>query len=325
MRTIILRIVLFFTLFTLLSVGISELFSRYVMADSNLSRTERQLFNFDRPMQIISIGDSHPRSALIPDLIDNMFNFSSPGEDYVQTYFKLKHFLGSTNFGQEVELVILQLDQHTFSSFRNDQYNDEYYWSKYIDYLAMGAETGKYGLYTNKWLLGHVFAYYAGREDLFNYVYRKVINRKGYKQETLTNGFLPRSDDYSKTGDPHNRAKMRTKFLYEAQDLSDKHLVEYFGRTIDLCQSLGKRLVIISYPTTGIYNDAAETHFADSGYPAKVDSLLSRFASIPYLDYRNLFFGSDTLFADSDHLNLKGANQFSRIVADTLVTLQLLE
>ncbi len=326
MLKILLKLTLFFTVFFIISLVLSKVYTSVVMKNSTLNRVERQLNNFDGVIKRLIIGDSHPRSSIHPQVLENSFLFTSPGEDYIQTYYKLNYILSESDHRDEIEIILLQLDLHTFSSFRKYRYdNDEYYWSKYIDYIQLGFETGDLSYYFSKWLLGNVFSYYSGRKDLFEYIYAIVILKGQVKQEEMISGFVPFHNDFSKVGDPARRAKNRNAFLYKDHNLFDEDIADYLTRTIELCRTHGKRLVFVSYPTTRIYYDVATGYFRGGTYAEKIDSLLASYSDIPLLDFHDLYFDRDTLFSDSDHLNLMGAELFSREMEAALSSLKYCE
>ena len=57
-------------------------------------------------------GDSHTGEGVRCEFIDNSFNFSGDGEDYVETYYKIKKLLKE---GVIIKNFILEVDLHTFS------------------------------------------------------------------------------------------------------------------------------------------------------------------------------------------------------------------
>ncbi len=80
-----------------------------------LFRTDR--YEVPADTKVLIAGDSHPRRALNPAVIDESVNVSQDAEPYFITYYKLKDILES-NPG--IEAVVLGFAHHNLSSF-NDQ------------------------------------------------------------------------------------------------------------------------------------------------------------------------------------------------------------
>ena len=137
----VIKALLFLAGFLLGSYGLSKVYTRIIMAHSICNRVDREFYRYDGRLEYLVMGDSHSQYGINPRVIGHAFNFSTAGENYVQTFFKLRFILDHTD--KKIETILLPLDVHSFSSFRAGRLGlTYYYWVKYIDYIELGRRHG---------------------------------------------------------------------------------------------------------------------------------------------------------------------------------------
>ena len=107
------------------------------------------------PIKYLILGDSHSQRNFDTRILEGAFNFSSVGENFIQSYYKLATILESGE--KQVENVIMPLDLHTFSSYRADKFRDSYYWVDYIDYVELGLAKDELSSFLLLYLKGRIF------------------------------------------------------------------------------------------------------------------------------------------------------------------------
>ena len=100
------KILLFIALFAILHLGLSQAYYRTVAAHASVAAVDAEFRTLMDEINILILGDSHPRNDVHPKLItDQTFNFASQGENYIQTYYKLRYFIEDENL--DLDMVIL--------------------------------------------------------------------------------------------------------------------------------------------------------------------------------------------------------------------------
>ena len=113
-------------------------------------------------------------------------------------------------------------------------------------------------------------------------------------------------------------ARRKAEFHLKGQECFDPDLLHYFHKTMELCGRHGIGVVFVSYPVTADYYRCAADLIAFERWRAGINALIGRYPDLLWLDYQKGFFGQDHLFDDSDHLNVRGAELFSRKVKEDL-------
>jgi len=179
------NLLIFLLIFMFINFFLDYLYKYFVTFHSVCARQEKALERFGKPIHFIFLGDSHTNSDINPKYIPYSFNFASPGENYIQNYFKLKYLLEKT--GLPIKYAALPIDLHSFSSLKSERIweKHDFFWVKYVDYYDVGLNAKKLLLFLKKYILGK-FLSYCGN---FDYVYLSLSNKEKVRLEI--NGFLP--------------------------------------------------------------------------------------------------------------------------------------
>lgn len=281
------------------------------------TRSDELWYRAPEQLDVVFLGDSHPRSAIDPRLMGpRAVNLATGGEHYTKGYYRFKTLMERQP--RQVRTLVIPLDPNGFTGWHADAFAPEFVWARYVDFLELGELRGDRWTYAKAWAKGNLFPY-TGELRTLNQLRSK---RFGFG-EALASG---RFDWYN--------PKTRARHAYEAAEVhfaGHSHLdpaqVQGFERLIDWAEGQGMTVVALSYPLTDAYLRALET---EVGNPRKTvnDAVVSRLAtdhpSVVHLDYTDFYRGQPDLFADPHHLNRRGRILFSREIRDQLVARDLL-
>lgn len=302
------RALLFIVLLAAINVLLDQAFKAFSVHNILNNRMDEQFAEYKQPLDYLSLGNSH--NCVNTYLLENSFNYGSPSENYIQSYYKLKYILENTN--KKPENLLLQADISTYGAKIAERYEYNSYWIKYIDYRELARIKDDRKVLT-KWVEGKYFSYAGNYKDIqLSIVYRIKI-----KTLEMHNGYRPHRD-YRNFADEPNRQKVAwekanlfsTKGVY-----FDPTIKAYFEKIMELCNEHGVKVFLIRYPVSQeFYTEETGMVPADKLYP-EVEAIASRYNSYQgMLDYHSLFFDHPEYFFDPDHLNVKGSD---------LLTLQL--
>jgi hypothetical protein len=313
----IVRFFVFLLGFLLLNLLCNELYYQLITSKTDIASVDRDFRDWAQDVDILVLGDSRPRTSVHPDILEESYIYAFPGENYFQTYYKLKFFLEEEK--PDFKLILLQIDLLSFSSYKTDRIGDHSFWKRYIDYVELGQIKGDLFAYLSYRLEGE-FAYLGGIDAALEYIRNYPVKLQTDRGFHGWQGILTERDQ-----DRINQlAKHRAELYFAGNDYIDKDLLAYFLRTLDLCRQHDIPVVLIKYPTTKIYYDevAALVH-VDRLYE-EIYASLESYSEIPILDYHDLYWDQPELFRDPYHLNVTGARQFTTILRDDLLGLGLL-
>ncbi len=295
-------------------------FDKIVMKDSLLRRADEQFSDLDI-LDVLVLGDSRSMVAVDPDLIPMSFNFSTNGESYLQTYYKVSTILDRNELG--VEVIVIPLDLHSFSSFRTERINDPLYWRRYIDFLDLSRRLGL--LKSLDVLVDSWFFPYSGYLMPTGVNFEFLIGNR--TMQDLNLGFRPLQQHFgSLPGEERNSvARSMVRRQLEGNDPLDERLLLCFGDIVDLCSKTGVEVVVVSYPITEEYLSIAESTVTRQDIILASAGVLEEYGNVHLLDYSRLFSGATEYFSDSNHLNEEGARLLTLRLAEDLDELSLIE
>lgn len=261
-------------------------------------------------------GDSHTTSGLNPEYIKNSFNFGNPGENYVETYFKIKSLIEKDNI--KVKSFILELDTHTFSKilliagngslFNQLNYKD-FMSSK--DFASLSEKSRLTILFEEE--IKEIEIIGAGTE-IINY----LIGKQNLKVSKL--GWQKNTKDFSENKDSTLTAKKYSRHFEKDPILIEDKIFDYFQKILEIANENQIKIVFIKYPVSNEYdNELKRNNLPRDDYYkelfARIDETTTDYV---VLDYYDLFFEHSEYLNDSDHLNYIGSEILSRKVADDL-------
>lgn len=323
-------------LFTLVLLSLNFLLGYYysnaVMSESLLMRSERGFYrDTGERIRYLVMGDSHVMRGVDPLILDRSgtsYNISTVGEQYRFTYYRLKHIIEDD--GKKVENVILPMGLHTFSTRYSDEgmFVNNYFWSKYLDYFELGREMGKVPFFIQRGIEGHLIPYLRGYENFIRFFsswhdggepFSYLLT--GESSHPSRGGFVPKGGDYSMAADPMRVALGRASEFFKGRSPYDKNLIEYFYKTIELCERKGINIILVSMPVTKNFYSASVSYIlsGDKAFDEfYIENEVRKRYGLHVLDSLIVYFDRDDLFFDSDHLNSYGAEVFSRRLGELI-------
>ena len=305
---------IFIALLLIMNVGYYHL----ILSSGTLEKKYTQFQECKKNIKILVLGDSHTDAGINPMHINNSFNDASAGESYFQTYYKLKTYLDE---GLKLEVIILPFDLHSFSSFRADRIKQQWYWSRYVNYLELSKNNKNIKvLDTLNLELQSFFPVINKGQHITELFFMKS------KKNDIIKGYEARNGNYSKLKNKYHWALSRVNSQLKNQVFIDESLVKYFKKILELSEENNISVVLIKYPLSIEYFTAIKEFIPDTEkYYQDIKKMIMGYKDIFLLDYQKLFFGQDSLFSDSDHLNNIGAIIFTKQVNNDLNRLGLTE
>lgn len=298
------KALLFIAIFLAINWLLSYVYTDIMMSSSVLVVVDREFYAGHSDLKTLVIGDSHPQTAVVPEILGDSFNFCSSGESYIQTYYKLKSIVETG--ARKFDTVLLPVDLHSFSSYRTDRINNSYYWVKYIDFLELGLYKGEVVSFLGKYMEGRFFPY-AGKTEHLEQFFTGLMRGR----TTIKKGFAMRSGDFTESRDMIAVARERAEFHLKDVDYYDEDLVYYLEKLLRLCLDNGIRVVLIKYPVTREYYVEAARLAPVEEINNNIDDIVDRHPEVLLLDYQDAYLDNAHLFYNPDHLNTRGATRFS--------------
>ena len=308
----ILYSVSFCFLVALLIFSLNTIYVDYVLDQKQTVRNEKLYADFFSNTSLTSlsylfIGDSHTRNAMHPDYVPSSFNLASNGENYIQTYYKLKRVYDANI---TVESVVFELDYHMLAHTKGDNcyVSDLFVYGKIIEYEDLQSLCDK--SFLSLWLESHLPFFGKGRE------FSLLVNNPKWTE--IYKGWGKLEQDFSKE-DVQKASSIKYFQHYEGKDLVDPLILSYFQRTLKLANEHGSDIIFVRYPVSKVYDDQMVGHnVSKQDFDRKVYSVIEDTLNGNYVifDYYSYFFNVSYYFADPDHLNEKGAVVLSTLFYD---------
>ncbi|HAH58397.1 MAG TPA: hypothetical protein DCL86_09635, partial [Bacteroidales bacterium] len=184
-KKFVLRSLLFIALLLLVNVMLDQSFKAFSVHNILNKRMDEQFAGYTDTLKYLSMGNSH--NCVNTYLLEKSFNYGSPSENYIQSYYKLKHILEHS--GKKPEYLLLQADISTYGAKIANRYEYNSYWIKYIDYPELARIKNDRQVLT-KWLEGKFFSYAGNYKD----VQLSIVYRIKIKTLEMHNGFRPHRD-----------------------------------------------------------------------------------------------------------------------------------
>lgn len=286
--------------------------NRYIL-DNTEAYVDEEVFRVE-DLKVLFLGDSRPATSIIPEYIPGSYNYCFEGENYSQFYFRARRVVGQ----KELETIVLPLDIHSFSDYRSNPYNNVVYWLDFASPEELSDLTGK----PRSLLMIKKYAPFigSGRDFAAFKLGKQGANRRladGWKYL----GDKSRAKDDNKEFAAHNRVGEHFKHYPE---VINKDLFAYYLKTIELARENGIELVLVKYPVSRDYLvEAAKLGVAPEEIYEYARDNTPDYGDLTVLDYRDIY--NDEYFFNSDHLNTKGAETFSRLLAKDLADLGLID
>jgi hypothetical protein len=317
-KSFLIRVGVFVGGLAAVSLLVSVVFERMVVSQTIVARQDRQWESVERPTRVLVCGDSHAWRAVDPRAFvgeDVCFNYASGGESYFQTYYKLKAVLDREEARHRPAVVLLPLEPHCFSTYREQYPINHAYWKRYLDYLDLGQRSREMARRGGQMVLSRLASYASSGSQFRALLTNAIRGRPGVR---LTRGYSLDWKNLSRVPAEvvRQQARGRTRHQFAGRHHRDPLLIRYFEDCVEVCREHGCIPVLVAYPVTREYADARAA-LLDPAWSEAVEALLARHRSEPLhrLDAQDWFYGRRELFYDVDHLNSDGAQTFTKLLA----------
>jgi hypothetical protein len=311
-RKFAIRLILFISLLVVINVILDWSFKAFSVHNTLNNMMDKQFAEYDDTLKYLAVGNSH--NCINTHILQQSFNYGSPSESFIQSYYKLKYILEKT--GKKPEYLILQADLSSFGPKISDRYEYNSYWIKYIDYRELARiKDSKDMLY--KWLEGKFFSYVGNYKDVqLSILYRikmgKVEMYHGYRAHRDYHNFADEPDKQKTAWDKAN-------LILSKEEYFDPAIRVYFEKILQLCQDHGVKVIMVRMPMTKEFNIEEGKLVPEQKLLSEVQAITSKYPNfVRALDYHDLFEDHPDYFFDPDHLNIKGADLFTTRLAEDL-------
>lgn len=243
--------------------------------------------------QYVFLGHSQPECAIDDSLLPHSKNLSQGGEAYFYTYSKLKKIITDNPQLRTVFIsfsnnqIEKKMDDWAFDDSHLNQYYAKYSFLMGSDDLFLAAKSNpSYFLQANL----------ASLENNW----KTIIKRKNLTENNNWGGYLA----IHKTKlDSLKKVNYIEKIIDEHNDEISETNILYLEKIVKLCKTNNKTIIFIRTPydkdLLKVYNEKRFQNIRKKYFP-----------EIPFWDFRDTEI-SKTGFLDYDHLNQKGAKEFS--------------
>jgi len=302
-----------------LNASLADWYRETVMRNGISEKTTRQfeeLPSDDRErIDTLILGDSHPKRGLYPSVLGDAFNVSIPGENYTETYYVLKsHILDES---LDLRIAILPVDLHSLSSWNLDGFAHVHHYAPFVDYLEVGWHRSQLLTYAVRGLQGRYAPYLSGRRNILSYFDIGIPHDLHWLHGTpLVGGALidERTLRKQSKSERIDQAFKRTWFHFSESDMMAPVSEMYFLRILELCAENQINVLLIQYPVTPEYLEAAAEYVDIEAFDQKIRALAQPYDNVRLVASRSLFGNRLDLFLDTDHLNKNGATRFSKMI-----------
>ncbi|HNS16583.1 MAG TPA: hypothetical protein PKH94_06135 [Bacteroidales bacterium] len=310
-RKMIIRFLLFLALLVIVNFILDRAFKAFSVHNIINETMDRQYVDYRGTMKYLTIGNSH--NCINTHILGNSFNYGSPSENFIQSYYKLKHIL--EEIPQKPQNLILQADISSFGPKIANRFEYNSYWIRYIDYFELARIKEDRDVLT-RWLEGRFISYAGNYKD----IQLSIFYRIKVKTLEIYNGYRPHRDYRNFANEPNRQivAWNKAKLLLSHETFLDPSIAVYFEKILQLCQEKQISVIMVRIPMSKeFYEEESKIVPVDELYGA-VEEIACRYPVYEgMMDYHDLFFDHPEYFFDPDHLNIKGADLFTqRLVKD---------
>lgn len=238
---------------------------------------------------VFLLSDSHGHSLGNYTEAYNVKNLSTPSDSYLDMYRKLK-FIYNTN---SVEKIYISVGDHLFTKYRENFNNHErsIFLLNYNDY-----DNKLKFLYEQ--VLKRFFVYPSSKQHSFvvNILFKKLKIGKIWIKNNWS--------DLTSSEKDLQASKRVSQFNFGTKSNLQ---IQYLKKIINFCKKNNIELMCIKFPLTKEFR--TNSRFLKYNYTE-----ITELKSLNIIDYNKIYFDKVEFFKDQDHLNKKGAEEFSKIL-----------
>ena len=301
-------------------IVISFSMSYYYRSIYNI-KSYKYVFELNKDINTLIIGDSHPMSSLDPDIIKNSKNISLDSENYFFTYYKLKYYI---SYNSHIKNVILGFSTHNVSKMSSEMFIFHEPTEKQVleRYYRILDFEGKYRIMSSrKYFIISVLKYDLGipleiyKDD---FLLKKLFNRNIYESDYKFVGEFYKSDK-SNVNNKDIQKKIKEYYyndhmIYPGE--SDLN-IEYLNKIIEMCSKKGIKVYLYSSPVFPTFKELIPKENLIDFERVKKD-VIQNHKNTVYIDHTDYVLERKD-YGDQDHLNSLGAKVVSHIIYGILL------
>ena len=282
--------------------GMLYFFQNAVLADSVWLQGQQQYDAYGKPIETLVMGDSHMAMGMDVAELEAAFNFASPGENFVEMYYKLRHVLEERT--NPPKRLVISLDYHSFTSRYTQEFDRNYYWGRYLDYDRIDQEHSGFLAGIGMYLI-YKFPYISGANELLVYFLLP-------QQTEIRNGHIVSQNNFAEVHDRRTIAEERTRYLFRSTELITNESVEHLQKIIRLADEHDIEVFLVKMPVTREYHESSLRYIEDlDGFYAQIEQAANKAGAVTVLDFQTQWLDEPELFSDPDHLNATGSRRLA--------------
>ncbi len=329
-RRFYIRVLTFIMVLVAANILLDQVYKNFVVHNILNNSKDEDFLEYDDTLTYLSMGNSH--NTVNTYILENSYNYFSPAENFVQTYYKLKYILEET--GKKPENLILFTDLSAFGPRAGNYFEHNSYWVKYVDFFELARIKDDRSAILN-WVEGRFFSYAGnyrdfklslvylikiGKLELHN-GYRPPRNFKNFAYERPEGvGILSDESSYDwssaipvDSSERIRRARQKSSIYFVDGAYPDRTLAIYFEKILQLCRNHNVNVILLRAPVTKEYFQDVSSRIPVEEIYERIEKIYARYPNvIKVLDYHDLYFDHPEYFFDGDHLNPKGAEEFTK-------------
>jgi hypothetical protein len=287
---------------------------RAIQLETEEDATFDQFAQVSDRIEVLILGQSDIKAALDPERFPaETFNLADHGENFIETYHKLKRHLPEM---PRLKVVVMALGPWTFSSFRTDRLRTFMY-RRYIGWKDIRELRTLKGSRVVRQKLKSMFQVVDPLPLRRTAKSLMLVMRGGEPLDTK--GELYRGHRRNNRSDVRAHAAVNmVRHHFEGSTLLDPHIVAYFAKTLELCRDKGLTVVMVTCPVVDLYRIEMEKYITGADLRRIVwdewgmGPLIAR-----HVDGLGMYEDRYELFTDQNHINLTGSRLFTdHVVAE---------
>lgn len=276
-----------------------------------LSAADKAIREAPDSFHLLVAGHSRMNRGIDTVIFKNAVKVGTPGESYIETYYKLKFIFEEQK--KYPQIVLLPFEEGTF---KPNDFRRSFYWKDYVSFKEVGQQKGMRAFYFKEYVFACIFP--------FRQYYSKSIQSGIEHKFALTNKEteLDKTQmSYERYSEEQRQGMIQDDIRFlEKEGLMDKSSLYYVRKTIALCQKHRVKLFYIKCPLTGDYTKALDQLSEEQNYNEQsLIDLINDSDEVTYINMKNIFEHQNDLFFDHHHLNEKGSKVFTeRLVTEII-------
>lgn len=264
------------------------------------------LKNVPEHIVYLIVGDSHGYKDIDNRILNKLsYNLSQLSDSLLDIYSKLLFLIDND---VKIDNIIIPLDPHLFANYRIFRNNNEII-IKYLDYNSYTKINNVN--YLEFYLLKIPVFSQKNRNFVFKSSVKKIIHLfSNTSKDTIKENIIFSIKDQSISEKNINSVK-RSNYHFSNGILDKDKIKDVFIKIVRLAKKNNIELIGIKYPVSKYYYENASEKY--NHYIESINNFTKNHID-SILDYEKLFYHKDEYFQDMDHLNIKGAIEFTKIL-----------